>query len=235
LLDDNQSGRSNEWSTRMIASIRPSRARLCSTARLSGAAVLAHLALLAGCAPPSPGLESAAATDDPAGNDRAGDAGNGAAADAILMPTAGQSATGIVRFRLDDDGEIEILADLTGLKAGEHGIHIHEIGDCSAPDASSAGDHFSPDGDPHGSPDAGNDAHHAGDLGNVTADGTGAASQVWRDDELSLIGRYGIVGRAVILLGGPDDLKSQPSGESGPPVACGVILAADAAPARPPA
>lgn len=114
-----------------------------------------------------------------------------------------------------------------GLEPGTHGLHIHEHGDCSAPDGSSAGAHFAPDGDPHGAPRDAADAHHAGDLGNVTATEGGMAEKRMTDDELSLTGTYGVLGRAVVVHQGEDDLVSQPSGNSGDPVACGVIQRAD--------
>lgn len=140
---------------------------------------------------------------------------------ATLEPTQGNEARGTVEFTPSADG-IEIRADLTGLEQGTHGIHLHEVGNCTAADASSAGDHFAPDGNPHGAPR--DEAHHAGDLGNITADGSGNASKQMTDDELRIDdGQHGVVGRAVIVHMNEDDLQSQPSGESGDPVACGVI------------
>ena len=164
------------------------------------------------------------------------DGGAGNHANAHLMPTAGNNVTGTADFERQVDGTLRIRVTLEGLEQGSHGIHIHQIGDCSAPDGSSAGDHFAPDDNPHGSPDASNDAHHAGDLGNIVADASGAASQERLDDQLSLDGAYNIVGRALVVHAEPDDLVTQPSGESGDRVACGVILAEHAsAPGLPPA
>jgi Cu-Zn family superoxide dismutase len=139
----------------------------------------------------------------------------------MLSPTQGNEARGTLTFT-DEGGKVHVSGELTGLTPGDHGIHIHETGDCSAPDAASAGEHFAPAGMPHGSPDA--PQHHAGDLGNVTADASGRA-QIDRDfDGLGLNGANSILGRAVIVHSGRDDLTSQPSGASGARVACGVIM-----------
>jgi Cu-Zn family superoxide dismutase len=102
-------------------------------------------------------------------------------------------------------------------------VHIHENGDCSSADASSAGAHWSPDDDPHGAPSAPTGQRHAGDLGNLSvgADGNGT---ITRDiPELTLVGTYGVVGHAVIVHAGADDFTSQPGGDAGDRVACGVI------------
>jgi superoxide dismutase, Cu-Zn family len=141
---------------------------------------------------------------------------------ASLEPTQGNEARGSVEFVEAPHG-IEIMVSALDLTPGTHGIHLHENGDCSTPDASSAGDHFSPEGDPHGAPRDEPEAHHAGDLGNLTADDTGNAEKQIADPELQIDGEYGVVGRAIIIHQGEDDLTSQPSGDSGDPVACGVI------------
>lgn len=141
---------------------------------------------------------------------------------AVLSPTQGNQAKGTVTFQAAENGTgVRVVADITGLTEGEHGIHIHEKGDCSAPDASSAGGHFNPTGMPHGGPDS--PEHHLGDLGNITADasGTGHLDRVF--SFLSLTGTNSIVGHSVIVHGGRDDLTSQPTGNAGGRVACGVI------------
>ncbi|GHD68654.1 superoxide dismutase family protein [Jeongeupia chitinilytica] len=138
-------------------------------------------------------------------------------AQATLLPTSGQTATGKVGFRQSGD---TLLLDVTlsGLTPGQHGFHVHEKGDCSAPDASSAGGHFNPDKHQHGSPDAPD--HHAGDLGNVVAgaDGRVSTSITVRGVQLDTLR-----GRALVVHAGADDLKSQPAGNSGARIACGVI------------
>jgi Cu-Zn family superoxide dismutase len=143
-------------------------------------------------------------------------------ATAELEPVGNSGVSGTATFvPLADGLRIEVAA--MGLTRGQHGVHLHENGDCSAPDASSAGGHFSPNADSHGAPEDPPQEHHAGDLGNLEADATGAARVTREDTELALIGEYGIVGKAVIIHRRADDLVSQPSGDAGDRVACGVI------------
>jgi Cu/Zn superoxide dismutase len=118
----------------------------------------------------------------------------GQRATAVLQPTQGNSATGRVEFTKGPGG-VTISAELQGLKPGPHGFHVHEKGDCSAPDASSAGGHFNPTTMPHAGPDA--DKRHDGDLGNVTADASGKAELTRVDKHLELSGDRSIVGRAL--------------------------------------
>ncbi len=139
-----------------------------------------------------------------------------------LQPTEGNDVSGKVTFTPEPSG-VQVVADITGLSPGKHGFHIHEKGDCSAPDATSAGGHYAPNGSPHGAPDAAADKRHVGDLGNITADASGNAKYNQVDKLLSLDGANSIVGKAVIVHSGEDDLKSQPSGDAGNRVACGVI------------
>jgi len=139
---------------------------------------------------------------------------------ADMEPTQGNQVRGTVTFTQEADG-VRVVADLTGLKPGEHGFHIHEHGDCSAPDGTSAGGHFNPTGMPHGGPDA--EQHHLGDLGNLTADTSGTAHLDRVFKFLELTGPNNIVGRGLIVHSGRDDLTSQPTGNAGSRVACGVI------------
>jgi len=142
------------------------------------------------------------------------------AAVALLHPTEGNSVRGTVTFTEVADG-IRIVADVEGLDPGKHGFHIHEFGDCSAPDAASAGGHFNPDGMPHGAPD--DMERHVGDLGNLVADEEGKAHYERTDSFISFGGDHSIIGSAVVIHSGEDDFTSQPSGAAGPRVACGVI------------
>jgi superoxide dismutase, Cu-Zn family len=139
---------------------------------------------------------------------------------AVLMPTAGSTASGTVTFTVVDGG-VRVSAHVEGLAAGDHGFHVHEFGDCSAPDATSAGGHFNPGGAPHAGPDA--VARHVGDLGNLTADTQGMASYDRVDPAIRLDGPHGVIGRAVIVHAAPDDLATQPTGGAGARLACGVI------------
>jgi Cu-Zn family superoxide dismutase len=148
------------------------------------------------------------------------------AAQANLQPVGHGGARGIVEFFPDAQGGMTIQARITGLPPGEHGLHVHEIGDCSSPDGSAAGEHLAPEKDEHGSPASTHDAHHTGDLGNVTAGDDGTAEQTLHDNELTVNGDHGIVGRAIVVHTNRDDLVTQPSGNSGDPIACGVVEAA---------
>ncbi len=139
---------------------------------------------------------------------------------AVLHPTTGNKVTGVVTFTRAPDG-INVVADVEGLTPGMHGFHVHQYGDCSAPNADSAGGHFNPEGMPHGGPMS--RERHVGDLGNITADKDGKAHFEWTDKLLSLEGRDSIIGRGLIVHAMADDLVSQPAGNAGPRVACGVI------------
>lgn len=142
-------------------------------------------------------------------------------ATAQLKPTQGNKAIGEVSFEQTGDG-VRVLAIVNHLTPGNHGFHIHEKGDCSAPDAMSAGGHFNPTGQPHGSPAGG--AHHAGDLPMLVADKKGKAKLDATVPGLTVAsGANSIVGRAVVVHADPDDYQSQPAGNSGARVACGVI------------
>jgi superoxide dismutase, Cu-Zn family len=144
----------------------------------------------------------------------------GAVGEATLQPTAGNSAAGKVTFTQQAKGVL-VEANVTGLKPGMHGFHIHEKGDCSAPDAMSAGGHFNPTGSTHGGT---TDPRHAGDLGNITADANGNAQLKLEVGGITVdTGPNGIVGRSMIVHADPDDLKTQPTGNSGKRVACGMI------------
>lgn len=139
---------------------------------------------------------------------------------AVLYPTKGNEVFGTVTFTKEDD-MIKIVADVSGLSEGLHGFHIHEYGDCSAPDGASAGGHFAPHGNKHGAPS--DEERHVGDLGNLDADADGNAHLEWEDSVINFTGENSIIGRAVIVHAGEDDLTSQPTGAAGPRVACGVI------------
>jgi Cu-Zn family superoxide dismutase len=139
---------------------------------------------------------------------------------ANLSPTRGSAVSGRVVFTRTDGG-INVSAEFEGLAEGAHGLHIHELGDCSAPDASSAGAHFNPESERHGAP--GDEHRHVGDLGNVVADKAGKARLETLDGRMALDGPQGILGRSVIVHTNPDDLRTQPTGNAGGRLACAVI------------
>ena len=141
---------------------------------------------------------------------------------ANIEPTAGNTAKGTVTFTAEKNGKVRVVADLTGLTpSGKHGIHVHETGDCSAPDAMSAGGHYNPEGKPHALPST--EDRHAGDLGNITADASGKAHYEITVDNISLsTGKNPVLGKAVIVHAKPDD-GGQPTGNAGARLGCGVI------------
>ncbi len=163
---------------------------------------IAAVALVAGCTAMSPTPAGPAATTP-------------------LAPTQGNSAKGTVNFA-QKGNKVVVVAKVSGLTPGSHGFHIHEKGDCSSPDAMSAGGHFNPTGKPHAHPST--TERHAGDMPMLVADASGNASITTELDVITIGGgATDIVGKAVIVHTDPDDFKTQPTGNAGGRVACGVI------------
>jgi Cu-Zn family superoxide dismutase len=148
--------------------------------------------------------------------------GTGQKASANLDSRSGSNVKGTVNF-VWQDHDVLVTGNFSGLKPNsEHGFHVHEKGDCSAPDATSAGGHFNPDTKVHGMPGSG--ANHAGDMPNIKADASGNATYSAKLSGFAVnTGSNGIVGRSVVVHRDPDDYKSQPAGNSGPRIACGLI------------
>lgn len=136
---------------------------------------------------------------------------------AVLHPTAGNTAQGVVTFT-QESGGVHVVAKLTGVPKGDHGFHIHEFGDCSAADGTSAGGHFNPTSMAHAAPTA--EKRHMGDMGNVTADDQGHVTLDYIDKHILLAS---IIGRGMVLHANPDDMTTQPTGNAGARIACGVI------------
>lgn len=140
---------------------------------------------------------------------------------ATLVATEGNSAQGTLTFSRVADG-IAVRGEIEGLTPGQtHGFHIHQYGDCSAADGTSAGGHFNPTGSRHGGPD--HEERHVGDLGNIVADDNGLAQISFVDSHLAMDGSHSILGRGVIIHANADDLESQPTGDAGGRISCGVI------------
>jgi Cu-Zn family superoxide dismutase len=195
----------------------------------------------AGCDPAKPTEEAAPARtaapksdaddhDHDHAHDNADDApAGGKVAVATITPSgaattqpSNNNVTGVVTFTQVDD-KVQVVAEINGLTPNtEHGFHIHEKGDLSAPDLTSAGPHFNPAGHKHGGPES--DAAHAGDLGNVKSDGGGHAHLEMTLTDVTLgDGPNSIIGRSVIVHGKSDDLKTDPAGNAGARIAGGVI------------
>ena len=142
---------------------------------------------------------------------------------ADLTPTQGNHAAGTLEF-ISREGAVQITGTVTGLEPNsEHGFHIHEKGDCSAPDGSSAGGHFNPGSQQHGNPDT--PPHHAGDVHNLKADAQGSAqvNELVTGLTIGDSSPTDILGKAAVVHAKVDDYKSQPAGNSGGRIACGVI------------
>ena len=145
-------------------------------------------------------------------------------ATAVLEARSGSTVTGRVELT-EAAGQVRGHVELTGFAPNsEHGFHIHDKGDCSAADAASAGGHYNPGGTAHGR--AGIAPHHAGDLPSLTADASGnVRADVLFEGVTLAPGPQSIVGRSLVAHRDRDDYTSQPAGNSGPRVACGVIVA----------
>jgi Cu-Zn family superoxide dismutase len=145
-------------------------------------------------------------------------------ATAQLQPTKGNKTFGEATFEQVGD-KVRVVIFVQGLKPGqEHGLHIHEAGDCSSGDGMSAKGHFNPFGKPHGHHGSGE--RHAGDLPSLKANKEGRANIQADLDVITLApGPASIIGRGLIVHADPDDYKTQPTGNAGARIACGVIQA----------
>lgn len=141
-----------------------------------------------------------------------------------LEPKSGSELGGEVTFT-EENGEVTMEATITGLAEGQHAIHIHQEADCSAEDGSSAGGHWNPTNERHGKwGDA--EGYHKGDIGNFEVDANGKGTVSMTTDEWCIgcdDDNKNIVGKAVVVHDGVDDFTSQPSGDAGTRVGCGVI------------
>lgn len=140
-----------------------------------------------------------------------------------LMPGQGAQVAGALSL-VPDGSAVVVTGLVTGLAPDSvHGFHVHEKGDCSSPDFKSAGDHFNPTSENHGDP--GSPPHHLGDVPNITANGEGRADVNARIEGVTLGdgGAHDLVGKAFVVHAKPDDYKTQPSGDSGDRIACGVV------------
>ena len=193
-------------------------------ATILGLAIAATV-LLAACSKEQPAgapSEREATAAAPAG--KATPAEPAAEGAAQIAPTQGNTVTGSVALSTSSEG-VHITGTVQGLKPNaEFGFHVHEKGDCSAPDGSSAGGHFNPTSAEHGNPTSGTH-HHAGDMLNIKSNGEGVAQVDTTAAGTTLHGNppTDIMGKAIVVHEGPDDYRTQPSGNSGKRVACGVI------------
>jgi len=147
----------------------------------------------------------------------------GAMAMADLQPTATTGPTGMVHFTDQSDGSTEVTVDITGLAPHSvHGFHVHQNPSC-ADMGNAAGGHFNPTSAPHAAPSA--VSHHAGDFGNVAADDKGEVHMHFTTNSVTAhAGPISVLGHSVVLHANPDDLMTQPTGNAGARIACGVIV-----------
>lgn len=188
--------------------------------RMTLPAAAALLALSACSTSPEPTSAPAAAAPAPAAQSTARQG------TANLSAASGSLVSGKVML-MPMGGGVHLTGTVGGLAPNSvHGFHVHEKGDCSAADASSAGGHFAPASNPHGR--RGTRPHHAGDMDNITANAEGVASVNVHLNDVTLGGGAAndIAGRAIVVHAQADDYTSQPSGDAGARVACGVITAA---------
>ena len=175
-----------------------------------------------------PGMGSGGtATGDTAGSGSADTTAKAPRAIATLAGTKGhEGVKGTIQFVEEPGHGVLVNAHVEGLTPGDHGFHIHEKGDCSAPDATSAGGHFNPSGHKHGAPDGAE--HHEGDLGNLTAGDDGVADKIITLTDISLTdgAANDVIGKGFILHDKADDFTTQPTGNAGGRVACGVVVLA---------
>jgi len=201
-------------------------------------ALLAALACATSSPAPTPGAGPAGAAASDAGTaaapaGSAADAGAtvaGAAADAgapsqpvslataTLEPRSGSSVSGSARLT-PSAGGVVVLVEVQNATPGEHGVHVHDSGDCSDPAATSAGPHFNPKGAAHHG-GVSTPIRHGGDLGNMQVDSTGRGLLVVSVSDLSM---DNVVGRSVVVHEKKDDQQTDPAGNSGARVACGTI------------
>ncbi len=142
-----------------------------------------------------------------------------------LEPKSDSNVKGEITFT-QKDNEVTMIAHLSGLKEGEHAIHIHETADCSSEDGKSAGGHWNPTDQPHGKWGA-KEGYHKGDIGNFTANADGVAEIEFSTDEWCMDcddDTMNILGKGVIVHEGVDDYTSQPSGGAGTRVSCAGII-----------
>jgi Cu-Zn family superoxide dismutase len=122
-------------------------------------------------------------------------------------------------------GGVRVVLEVRGLPSGPKGVHIHTVGKCDPPDFNSAGEHFNPDGKKHGLQNP--EGPHAGDLPNITigADGSGRLESMNERIGLDSGARslFDADGSALVIHAAPDDFKTDPTGNTGGRIACGLI------------
>ncbi|HEY3172187.1 MAG TPA: superoxide dismutase family protein [Thermoanaerobaculia bacterium] len=183
------------------------------TTRISTLA--AAFAVAAAAALYTAGCSSTSSTTSPT-------AAAGPQARATIEPKSGSNVRGWATFTERSTGGVRVEVHIENAPPGVHGLHLHEKGDCSAADASSAGGHFNPGGMPHAGPS--DTMRHAGDFGNITIEANGTGHLELVSDLLTVRpGPNSVVGKAIVFHEKVDDLKTQPTGNAGARLGCGVV------------
>jgi Cu-Zn family superoxide dismutase len=141
-----------------------------------------------------------------------------------MQATKGNTASGTLEL-VQKGGIVSVTGKIKGLRAnGEHGFHVHEKGDCSSGDGMGTGGHFNPLAKTHGM--HGHGETHAGDMPSLVADANGVAVVNFETSSISLLdgNPANAIGRGMIIHRDPDDFKTQPTGNSGPRISCGVVM-----------
>ncbi len=146
-------------------------------------------------------------------------------AKADIDAKSGSKLKGKATFTQNDKGEMVVRIEVSDAPPGEHAVHIHEKGDCSSPDGKSAGDHWNPTHMEHGKWGAPGEHFHLGDIGNLNVDASGKGTLTLETTKWTAGtgAANDVIGHAIVVHGGVDDFKTQPSGNAGPRIGCGVI------------
>ncbi len=144
---------------------------------------------------------------------------------AQISSASGSTLTGEATFTDNGDGTVTLNLNVQGATPGEHALHLHQNGDCSAPDATSAGGHWNPSMTDHGKREEGA-TYHAGDIDNIVvgADSTGTLTMTVKGWSVGGDENTNVIGRAIIIHAQADDFVSQPAGAAGAREGCGVIV-----------
>lgn len=188
---------------------------------LAMSSIATSIALLIACRGPEPAPPTPSASAPLEAPQTTSSAPSGSTIEVPLEARSDSKLSGKATFTETPDG-VRMMLDVAGISPGKHGVHVHEKGDCSAPDAMSAGAHFSPEGHPHGLPPT--QPRHLGDLGNLEAgeDGRAHFEAVAPHANLRPGDSRSFVDRSIIVHAKPDD-GSQPSGNAGARIGCGEI------------
>jgi len=142
---------------------------------------------------------------------------------ASIEAKSGSTLVGTATFTAEGDNKVKLDIEVTGAPPGEHAVHLHEKGDCSAPDAMSAGEHWNPTNEAHGK--WGSAPFHLGDIGNMKVGDDGRGSLSFTADKWTIgTGAMDdVVGHSIVIHGQPDDFTTQPAGAAGTRLGCGVV------------